>query len=97
METFGGVLAVNDVDIDTFFKYTHSKNNARVSAQRILIINNVFFELKDIELYNALPGELYLRGINADQLSIMRNNRADSKEYLKRRYNQYNTDRKYLL
>ena len=58
---FGDLPAVNDVDIDTFFKNTHSVNNARAAAQRILISNNVtqglksmFLELKDRELCNAL-------------------------------------------
>ena len=35
-----------------------------------------------------------LRDINAYQLSIMRKNRDDAKEYLKRRENQYHPDMK---
>ena len=80
---FGYLLAVNDGDIDTFVKDNHSVNNARADAQRILISNSItqglkskFFDLKDRELCND---ELALHGINADQLSIMRNNRTDSK------------------
>ena len=86
MESFGELLAVNDRDIDTFSKDTHSANNARAAAQRILISNNVtqglksmFFELKNRELCNDFPDELSLHGINADQISIMRKNRADTK------------------
>ena len=41
MESFGGLLAVNDGVIDTFVKYTHSTNNARADAQNILTSNNV--------------------------------------------------------
>ena len=54
VESFGGLLAVNDSDIETFFKDNHSANNSREDAQRILISNNVtqglkymFFELKE--------------------------------------------------
>ena len=53
VKTFVYLLAVNDGDIDTFFKDAHSVNNDRAAAQRILISNNVtqrikcmFFELK---------------------------------------------------
>ena len=62
MESFGDLKAVNDGDIDTFVKDTHSANNARAAAKRILIGNSVtqglkpmFFELKDRELCNAFP------------------------------------------
>ena len=54
VEYFGDLIAVNDRDIDTFVKDTHSANNTRVAAQRILIRKNVnqglktmFFELKE--------------------------------------------------
>ena len=54
VESFEDLLAVNDVDIDTFVKDTHSTINYRASGQIILISNNVtqgikllFFELKD--------------------------------------------------
>ena len=54
LESFGGLLVVNDGDIDTFVKDTHSVNNARAAAQRILISNNftqgiksMFFDIKD--------------------------------------------------
>ena len=60
--------------------------------QRILTINivtqglkSIFFELKNIELCNALPDELDHCGINTYQISIMKNNRSDTKENLKRR------------
>ena len=43
---------------------------------------------------NDLPAEVALRGINKYQLSIMRNNRYYTKEYLKRRDNQSHTDMK---
>ena len=43
-----------------------------------------------------MPDYLALRGINAYQLSIMRNNRADAKEYLKRRESQSHLDMKVL-
>ena len=72
VESFGGLLAVNDVDIDTFFKDTHSANNARAAVKRILISNNatqgiksMCLELKDRELCNAFTGWLYIDGINA--------------------------------
>ena len=54
VESFGDFIAVNDGDIDTFVKDTHSANNSGAAAQRILISNNVtqglksmFFEIKD--------------------------------------------------
>ena len=91
VESFGDLLAVNDGDIETFVKDAHSANNTRAAAQRILISNSVTqglksisFELKYRELCNSLPDELSLCGINIDHISIMRNNRADAKEYLKR-------------
>ena len=89
---FGNLLAVNDGYIETFVKDTHSVDNAGAAVQRILISNNVTqglksmsIELKDRELCNYLPNELALRGINTDQLSIMRKNRANAKEYLNMR------------
>ena len=101
VESFGGLLAVIDGDIDTFFKYSHSADNARVAAQRIFISNNVTqglksmsFEIKDRELCNYLPDELDLRGINADQISIVMNNRNEAREYLKRRERQSHPDMK---
>ena len=42
-------------------------------------IKSMFFEIKDRELCNALPDEVDLHGINADQLIIMRKNRSDAK------------------
>ena len=41
VEYFEGLLAVNDGEIDTFVKDTHSANNYRAAAQIILIRNNV--------------------------------------------------------
>ena len=41
VESFGGLLAVNDGDIDTFFKVTHSVNISKAAAQIILTSNNV--------------------------------------------------------
>ena len=41
-----------------------------------------------------MPDELALYGINAYHLSILRNNRADEKEYLNRRENQSHPDMK---
>ena len=41
VESFGGLLAVNNGDIVTFFKANHSANNPRAAAQRILISNNI--------------------------------------------------------
>ena len=76
-------------------------NDSRAAAQIILISNNVtqgikymFFELKDRELCNAFPDELSIHGINADQISIMRKNRDNVKEYLKRRESQFHPDMK---
>ena len=53
-ESFGDLLEVNDVYIDTFFKDTHSTNNSRAAAQIFLISKNVtqglksmLFELED--------------------------------------------------
>ena len=46
LKYFGGLIAVNDGDIDTFLKDTHSANNARAAAQIILISNNVTQGLK---------------------------------------------------
>ena len=84
-----------------FFKDTHAANNARAAAQRILISNNVtqglksmLFEIKYRGFWNDFPDELALRGTNTEQLSIMRKNRADTKEHLKRRQIQSNTDMK---
>ena len=55
VESFGDLLAVNDGDIDTFVKDTHSADNARAAAQRTFISNTVtqgletmFFEINDI-------------------------------------------------
>ena len=45
----------------------------------------MFFEIKNIDLWNALPDELSLCGINTYQLSIMRKNRAEKKGYINRR------------
>ena len=91
MEYFGYFLAVNDGDIDTFVNDSHSTNIYRAAVQRTLISNivtqglkSVFFELKDRELCNALPYEVALCGIYTEQLSIMRKNWDDTKEYIKR-------------
>ena len=80
------MLALNDGDIDAFFKDTHSLNNARANVQRIWIRNNVtqglksiFFGLNDRKLCNDFPDEVSLRGINVDKLGTMRNNRDDIK------------------
>ena len=90
---------MNNGDIDTFVKDTHYVNNTRAAAQRILIskdvtkgLKSIFSELKDRELRNDLPDKTYLHGINADHISITRENRAYTKEYLKKRENQYNPD-----
>ena len=48
VESFGDLLDVNDGDIDTFVKDTHSVNNSKVAAQIILISNNVTQGLKSI-------------------------------------------------
>ena len=48
VESFEELLAVNDVDIDTFVKDAHSGNNVRAAAQRILIRNNVTQGLKSM-------------------------------------------------
>ena len=48
VESFGDLLAVNDGDIDTFVKYTHSTNNARAAVKIILISNKVTKELKSM-------------------------------------------------
>ena len=48
LEYFGYLLAVNDGYIEIFFKDTHSMNNARSAAQRILISNNVTQGLKSM-------------------------------------------------
>ena len=40
----------------------------------------MFFGINYRELFNDLPNELALCGINEDQLSIMRNNMADAKQ-----------------
>ena len=92
---------MNNGDIDTFVKDTHYVNNTRAAVQRILIskdvtkgLKSIFYELKDRESRNALPDEIYLHGINADHISITRENRAYTKEYLKKRENQYNPDMK---
>ena len=50
VESFGELLAVNDGDIKTFVKYTHSVNNTRAVAQIILISNNVTQGLKSFFL-----------------------------------------------
>ena len=54
LESFGGLLVVNDGDIDTFSNIPILRNNTRVAAQRIFIGNNatqvlksIFFEIKD--------------------------------------------------
>ena len=46
VESFGYLLAVNYGDINTFFKDTHSANNARVAEKRIFIRNNITQVLK---------------------------------------------------
>ena len=48
VESFGGLLAVNDRYIGTFFNDTHSANNARAAVQIILIINNINQGLKSM-------------------------------------------------
>ena len=84
--SFGGLLVVNDGDIDTFSKDTHSVNNSRAAVQRILIGTNVtqglksmLFDIKDRELCNNLPDELALRVVNSYQISIIRKSRAEEK------------------
>ena len=54
VESFWGLLVVNDGDIDTFSNIPILRNNTRVAAQRIFIGNNatqvlksIFFEIKD--------------------------------------------------
>ena len=47
---FGELLAVNDGDIDNFVKDTHSMNNSRTDAQKILIRNNVTHGFKSFFL-----------------------------------------------
>ena len=81
---------MNDIDINTFVKDTHSTNNTRASLHIILISNNVtqvlksmFFELKDRELCNMFPDEVALCCINSEQLSTRRSNMAD-KDYMRR-------------
>ena len=46
VESFGELLAVSDGYIDIFVKDTHSANNSRAAAQRILISDNVTKGLK---------------------------------------------------
>ena len=41
VKSFGYLLAVNNGDIDTFVKYTHSVNDARAAVQIVLINNKV--------------------------------------------------------
>ena len=48
VEYFGELLALNDGGIDNFSKDTHSVNNARAAAQRILTSNIVSQELKSM-------------------------------------------------
>ena len=92
---------MNDGNIEMFFKDTYSANDSRAAAQRILVSNNVnqglksmYFEIKDRELFNALPYEVALRGIKSDQLGMMRKNRDDTKEYINRIESQYHPDMK---
>ena len=54
----------------------------------------MYFQLKEREFCNALPDEVSLHGINADNLNIMRKNRSDAKGYLNRRENQSQHDMK---
>ena len=48
VESFGYLIAVNDVNIETFVKYTYSTNYNRAAEQRILVRNNVTQGLKSI-------------------------------------------------
>ena len=50
VESLEELLAVNDGGIDTFVKYTHSKNNNRAAAQIIFIKNNITQGLKSMFL-----------------------------------------------
>ena len=89
VESFGDLISVNDGDIDTFVKDTHSVNNARAAAKRILIRKNItqglksmFLDLNDRELWNDFSDEVALHGKNVDHISIIRNIRA-KKEIIK--------------
>ena len=88
VESFGDLISVNDGDIDTFVKDTHSVNNARAAAKRILIRKNItqglksmFLDLNDRELWNDFSDEVALHGKNVDHISIIRNIRAKKRNY----------------
>ena len=88
VNTFSALLAVTDEEIDEFVKSTHSSNSGRANNSRILIPSNVatsfkalLFELKDRAICSALPNQANLMAINQAQITLMRQNRAEAKEY----------------
>ena len=95
VKSFGEFMTVNDGEIETFVKDTHSTNRSGAIDQRILISNNLtqglksmFFELKDRELCNDLTEEVALCSINSYHIIITRKKSSDAKEYPKNRDNQ---------
>ena len=84
--TFRDILNTNEDEINEFVKNTHSSNTGQAAASRILIppgavimLLSLQFELKDRDICNALPDDAILGGLNAAQMTILRQQRSTAK------------------
>lgn len=80
--TFNDLLSTSETELDDFVKTTHASNSARSANAKIIIkssvitgLKSLLYELKDRELCGALPDNVTLAAINADQLALLRNQR----------------------
>lgn len=80
--TFSDLLSTSEKEIDDFVKTVHASNSARPANAKIVIkasvitgLKSLLYELKDRELCGALPDHATLAAIDADQLTLLRNQR----------------------
>ena len=91
MSNFEQLLATTEDELDSFVTNTHGSNTGRPAAQKITIppnvligLKSILFELKDREIYGALPDLAVLNAIDHVQLMTLRQSRTRAKEHLKR-------------
>ena len=79
VETFEDLLSSSDDKIEAFVEEVHSSNSARASNAKLLIGSdiilepkNILFELKDRDVYGALPSAMVLNNLDTAQISTMR-------------------------
>ena len=92
VQTFNDLLSTTEEEIDTFVKNVHGSNSARAGNAKILIptsavlgLKSLLYELKDRELCDALPDQPTLVAIDANQLSILRQQRSTGLDAERRR------------